>query len=550
MLRLACAASFLLAGPGPAAAAAPQQPAAVTPTAPGVQAPTSLDTITVAALEHLAAQLAELRQQQATAVAGSGDAAAAARFAERQQQLGWQFAGLAARIDVQDFEAPLRREFDLQQELEQLLRPLLSALKSATAGPRQISDLEARLERLQQRRLEAEQAQRTVERTRDALPAASLARAEAQREIDGRWRRTIEALRGDALLVEAQLQTLRQARTSLFDDVTRIVREFVQKSGLSLALAALVFTSLFFGLRTLPARLLRRRGRAPTFTARLLLVVAQVLTVVVAIAGALVVAYVRDDWLLLAIGIVFLLGAGWALMRTLPLVLEQVRLMLNVGGVREGERLVVDGVPYRVDALRLLTRLSNPALRGGELRLPIKDLIGRRSRAAGADEPWFPCQVGEVVALADGVLGSVRTQTPELVVVAERDDAPRSYATAAFLALSPRNLSRGFCITTAFAIDLAHEPAQVLNLPATLQGPVVAHLAAAVAAGELRALRLEFRGVRGRGHEFTAVAEFAGGPALRYRELERHLQAALFAAVAQHGYRPARTQLTVLRADA
>ncbi len=541
--------------PGLAEHRLPQDPppTTATPPAPVEQqqprppSPGPLDATTQQALERLSTLLAQRRTALETARAGN-DLQRVAALGQEVQELEWQFGGLAARFDVKDFEVPQTGQTkSLQQEIEALLRPLLEALKNATAEPRQVADLQYRIEQLELRQRTAEDALRAVERTRNQLPATSPAYAEAQREIEQRWRPTIENLRGELWVLKARLLAKEQGQKSLVDSVSQTMQNFVQSSGISLLLAVAVFASVFVGLRWLANRLLRRRRTDRAFSLRLLEVVVQVLILLVAIAATLVVPYSRNDWLLLAVCIVFLLGIGWALVKMLPQFVEQIRLVLNIGGVREGERILVDGLPYRVDALRFYSRLHNPDLEGGELRVPIQHLIGKRSRRSGADEPWFPTRTGDVVLLADGVFGTVRTQTPDVVVV-EDFGAQRSYPTATFLAQNPRNLSGGFVLTTSFGVDYSHQAEAVTTIPARLQEALTAGLTAELRAGELQDLRVELQSAGTSSLDYIVHAAFAGSAASRYLELRYLLQSLFVAACTRNGWRIPFPQLTVHRA--
>ena len=57
----------------------------------------------------------------------------------------------------------------------------------------------------------------------------------------------------------------------------------------------------------------------------------RVVAVMAAVAATLAVLYARGDWLLLPIGVIFLVGAGWVIVKAAPVFFEQIRLILNVG---------------------------------------------------------------------------------------------------------------------------------------------------------------------------------------------------------------------------
>lgn len=509
------------------------------------QAPGALDATTTQALERLAGLLHTRREQLRQALE-KNDLKTAAPLETELKDLGWQFAGLTSRMDVQEFEAPQSRQFDINQQFEELIRPLLQTIKDATEEPRQVADLKARIGVLEQRLRIVQDAMRNVERTRSALPADSKARAEAEVELARRWNPALEALTGEILVLRARLLARAEGQKSLVESITATAQAFVQSSGLSLLLAVAVFTGLYVGLSYVLNRLLRGPLMGAGFSLRLMAVVLKIMSLLIAIAGTLVVPYVRNDWLLLALCMVFLLGVGWVLVRMMPQFFEQIRLVLNVGGVREGERIVVDGVPFRVESLRFYSKLHNPELEGGVLRMPIQDLIGRRSRRSGPDEPWFPCRKGDVVLLADGVMGPVLTQTPDVVVV-EHFGSPRSYPSASFLQQQPRNLSRGFVVTTTLGIDYSHQAEATTAIPALMQEAVQQGLAAAVAAGELQEVRADLLTAANSKLEYVVLARFQGSAAMNYFELQRRMQSLLVAACTQNGWRIPYPQLTLQR---
>jgi hypothetical protein len=508
----------------------------------------ALDPTTVDALDSLAKLLAQKREDLAAAQK-SGDAAHATALNEEIQHLSWQFSGLAARFDVQEFEAPREGKFDLQKELEQLIRPLLQTVKDATATPRQVADMKARLDALESRQRTADAAKRAVERTRDLLPEGSPARAEAVNDLKTRWSPMLEGLRSEVLVLQAGIKSRAENQKSMLESVTQTLQKFVQESGLSLLLSALVFVSVFFSLRWLQNRVLRARSSERGFALRLFETVFSIGSILIAVIATMVVPYVRNDWLLLAVGIVFLVGVGWVLVRMAPRFFEQIRLVLNVGAVREGERLVLDGLPYRVDQLRFYSRLHNPNLQGGTLRIPIQDLLGKCSRRSGPDEPWFPSHTGDYVALADGTFGQVLQQTPSVVVI-DYFGAARTYPTLTYLAQNPRNLSQGFTTNAVFGIDYRHQAEATLRIPTTLHEALAEELPKVVPAGALHNLDVQFTAANTSSLDYTILATFNGDAAKNYLDVQRAIQRICTEACTHHGWHIPFPQVVVHRADA
>lgn len=497
------------------------------------QAP-GLDPKTAAALHSLAEDLAERRQQLVLATT-STNTVRIAELTFEIQKLRWEFAELASHLDVQQFEQPSDESIQLEQEVVDLIAPLIQKIKDVTAEPRENAALEKRSEEIQERREIALKARRRIEQTRDQLPEGSPERAEAQRELDEHWIPLLDELGRELLVIEANLRRRKENEVPVWTRVSDVTEGFLRDSGLNVLLCVTTFLLVYFGLRWISDRVLRRK-RKRGFSVRLAEVLMRVLTVLLAITATMGVLYVRNDWLLLPVGIIFLIGAGWVVVKTAPLFFEQIRMILNVGPVREGERLLVDGLPYRVESLQFYSKLVNPDLSGGLLRVPVKDLVGMRSRPLGHDEPWFPCQEGDVVALTDGIVGQVKLQTPEVVVIVERHDAPRTYPTVAFLGMNPRNLSQGFEIVVTFGIDYAHLKDAVDKVPTTLAEKIRTGLADDPDFEELRSVRVEIEAAGDSSIDYAVLVEFGGDAAIHYHDLHRKVNTLLVAACVEHGF--------------
>ena len=127
-----------------------------------------------------------------------------------------------------------------------------------------------------------------------------------------------------------------------------------------------------------------------SFRIRLLDLLHRIFTVFFAILGPMVVFYMVEDWVLFSLGILLLLGIGLTLRRALPRYWQQVQLFLNVGSVREGERIFMDGLPWKVRAINIFSMLENPDAEISQ-RVRMDDLVDQKSRPLKQDDPWFPC---------------------------------------------------------------------------------------------------------------------------------------------------------------
>ena len=211
------------------------------------------------------------------------------------------------------------------------------------------------------------------------------------------------------------------------------------------------------------------------------------------VGAFLLVLFLFDDWVLLGLALILLFGLAWAARKGLPVFWQQAQLLLNLGTVREGERVVLRGVPWRVEAINIYTHLTNPALEGGQLRLPIRDLIELRSRPVSAGEAWFPCRKGDWVLFSETDLAKVIKQTPEFVEVVELGGGRRVIPTADFLVARPVNISTGFRIWVTFGLDYQHQAVITAEAPEKLRSWLARGLDQKGLSEHLNNLQVEFK---------------------------------------------------------
>jgi hypothetical protein len=319
-------------------------------------------------------------------------------------------------------------------------------------------------------------------------------------------------------------------------------------------LLAILTGALGFELTRRAYRLLRRfspvhRGGKGNLTGRISDLLAIMVAVVVAVLGVLLVFYTRGDWLLLTLAVVLLIGAAWAGKTALPPYVQQVRMLLNLGSVREGERVVYHGLPWKVSAIGFFTRFTNPNLQGGVLRIPIRDLMDMTSREPDPKEPWFPTEADDWAILSDGTYGKVITQTPEQVVFLRLGGSMKTFPTADFLALSPEKLSRGFRISSTFGIDYKHQPDAVGSIPGVLQHALTTALVGEFGREAVRSIQVEFSTAGASSLDYDIIADFDGVLASKHRALQRRIQTICLDTCNVNGWVIPFTQITVHQAE-
>ncbi|MGR8918145.1 MAG: hypothetical protein ACU85V_00900 [Gammaproteobacteria bacterium] len=471
-----------------------------------------------------------------------------ARLAEETEAvaaLNAQFEEFAVGVDISAFVVEEERPFDWQEEIGALVRPILAELKSATAESRIIGDLRAAIDETEVREQTAAAAAANLEELTAAGPEEPLA-ARLAEDLE-RWRTRRDDAANRRVALELQLENRLAERTSVFDETANYAKNFFRKRGLNMVLGAGAFLAVFFGVRMLgnayDRMYARRRGR--TFSNRLGTLLFQVFSVVGGLGAMLVVFNMVGDWFLLGIIAIFLLGLGWASINTLPAHLETVKLMLNIGAVREGERIVYEGTPWQVENLGFSARLVNPLLDGGLQMLPVRYLVGLNSRPAGVAEEWFPCRQGDWVELADGRFGRVAYQTPSQVQLVELGGGQVVYQTPDFLAQSPRNLSTGFRVESVFGIDYRHQAECTGRIPEVMQARLEAELPAVLGENAVNHVRVDFMQAAASSLDFEIEVDLAGEAASHLPEIGRAVQHILVEACTEHGWEIPFQQVTV-----
>ena len=278
------------------------------------------------------------------------------------------------------------KQFDWQQELQQILKPVFQELKELTEKPRQIERLKSRLAILDNQQRTAQRAHGNVVRLLDdSLDKETRQRLESVRQT---WLKRLDDIQREIEINQLQLNVLQEEGDTLFVKIRQSINEFFTGRGLNLALSiAAFFLTLFLmkGLYGLYNRLnLHGRTRAITSTTgrRMLAYGYQALSVFMSILVALTVLYVLGDTVLLVLAVILLLIILLGLRNYLPRFIDETKLLLNIGAVRERERVIYNGLPWMVRSLGMYSKLYNPAL-DGLLRLPISvmlDLVSRPYR--------------------------------------------------------------------------------------------------------------------------------------------------------------------------
>jgi hypothetical protein len=231
--------------------------------------------------------------------------------------------------------------------VEQLIQPLLSELKSATSDSREKENLKRILVQQESRVESATKAIANLERLLAAAPPDEVTGRLTEMLKD--WQGRLRDATNQRTVLRQQIEQREAEKLSFIDRTRGAARGFIRNRGRNLALAVVAFLFVFFCMRFLQSHFLRlNRTRRKAFATRLFNLIWNFASLILSLIAVMAVLNLAGDWFLLSLVLVFLIGVGWAGIKTLPQFMEQFRMMLNLGAVREKERLVLDQIPWKV----------------------------------------------------------------------------------------------------------------------------------------------------------------------------------------------------------
>ena len=443
---------------------------------------------------------------------------------------------LSTGLPAEELPANGEGGIDWRDEILEMLWPMLNELKKLTARPRELDALRTEID-LKSKKLPAidtaiGRLSTLADETKDRQLAAYLTK---QRE---KLEERLQDLQSDLQVAQLKLNQKLSEESSLTDTVRNVFRDFFQNRGKNLLAAVAAFLGIYFLLRFFHNRVRKQfklHEPGAGFSLRLADLIAAIVIFLIGLTAALAVLYASGDWVLLGLTLILLFGVLWSAKEGIPEFFEQIKLLLNIGTVREGERIIHNGLPWRVERLHYYTRLTNPALTGGLLRVRLTDLVDASSRPYSPHEPWFPCEEDHWVLLSDGTYGRVMRQTPETVQVLSLATM-KTYQTTDFLALSPKNLSLGFGLFISFGLDYAQQAEITSAIPETLKDAVAETLENTRKGEMLRGLLVEFGEAGDSSLNVVVYATFDGAAADMYYPLSRAINKALVDACTANGW--------------
>lgn len=416
--------------------------------------------------------------------------------------------------------------FNWREEVLAVLRPLIESLKDITEKPRRLEELRASIERYESQAAVADEALASIEEikavtTNDATMGQLTLLGEKWTE------RKKENIRRKEV-AQVSLARIDAEDGAWWTGIGSQIRGFFAGRGLTLimmiaaGIAAWQMMRLLWWIYT--TKLISRQRRRRSTRHRVLAYAYHLLTSFVVVLAAMLVLYVRSDLVLLALAIIIFAGLAISLRNMVANYVHEARLLLDLGPVREGERLIYQGLPWQVMSLNVLTILRNPELEG-VLRVPLHTLHQLTSREF-SDNLWFPSSAEDIVFLPDGTFATVLKQTPEAVSVRVKGGMTIHYPSADYYTMAIINISRGetFGVSTTFGVGYAHQAISLSEIPTTFH----AHLERAFAENELdtalQSLLVDLSTAGASSLDYVIWAQFNSDAASQYYRIQRIMQ--------------------------
>lgn len=357
---------------------------------------------------------------------------------------------------------------DLLKELQEVVAPILDNFRRMSARPRRLEAMKNRVHRLSEQYSNGQLAQENLTLIQAQVEPALFDEIEATKKI---IQDKQEELQVEIDTLQGKLAQESKHDKSVFETATDLVKEFIQNKGKNLFFSILAFILILalanmFREKVLVPKILNRSTSSLAKTVDALY---GIFAVIFAFLGLLLVLYLFNDWFLVTLTILLFMALIWSFKNFAPQFFQEMRLVLNLGTVKEGERVMLGGIPWLVKKLGMTSTLINPNLQGGVIRLSSQDLLKLTSRQWNQSEPWFPSQVNQWVLLSDHTYGKVLFQGPDQVVLTLFGGTQKFYRTEDFLKLSPQNFSHGFKLTQTFALHSSLQKMIIEEIPQKAQ---------------------------------------------------------------------------------
>ena len=428
-------------------------------------------------------------------------------------------------VDLEVFDQQ-EGALDWRAEISQIMLPVVQSVKRITEKPRRIELLRTRISQATQSRKKAELAVNNISEVMSSAEEGST--RDALSGLLQAWQLKVQEYNREIGLSNVQLDNLQNNNEPMWVRIKTVISAFFTGRGLTLFLALVAGLAVYYGTKAFASFFAKRqKGEdVKTFRTRRRIIhyglqAARTLMILIAV---MLVFQLRGDVFLLAISLLIATGLALSVRHMLPQFLDELKLLLNLGPIREDERVIYHGLPWKVTQLNLFSELTNPEVTGS-LRVPIKEMATLTSRPAGT-EPWFPASESDYILLPDEKLMKVKKQTPEHVLLESVGGTETMIPTAEFYGMVFENLSRNstYQVTSTFGIGYSHQQDSVTGIPARLKEAINKTLYKSDYAHHLVSVNVELEHAGSSSLDFWIGVKMSSASAASYKKIKRLIQ--------------------------
>jgi hypothetical protein len=431
------------------------------------------------------------------------------------------------------------------KDLEELLSPLITETKRLTSRPRELDRLYRRISFLKEIAVKENLAIEKINKTLKIVKEEDIKKS--LDEVLDEWKNRKNETSTLLSIAEQKLRQLETEKQDISKSIKEIPNIFFRSRGKNLLLAILATVLFWLGFRrsynyfTHTKFIVKRDSSILRRTLNLSYLFFSG-------SGSLIifilVLFLLGDWLLLILSLMLVLGIFWTTRQALSQFWAQGALLLNIGPVREGERVEINGVAWQVGTINLYSTLKNPCMSPSTIRIPLSDLASLRSRPEGQKEPWFPTKEGDWVLINNELHGRVVNQTPSQIILVLLGGSRATYDVASFLSANPLNLSGGFRINKTFGFDYEYQKQSTNDIPSLIKPFVEEGLGEKYSEDQFK-VTVELSEASASTLDMAIIVDFSGELASQYETLQRLISRICVDACNKHGWEIPFNQLTV-----
>lgn len=443
-------------------------------------------------------------------------------------------------------------DYNWQEELLVIVKPLFAELRALTEKPRE-------KDRLKHEKIDLDKGLKELSeglKYLNAIPENSV-EPETKKRIDAlrsQWTRYQQELDNQRNILSLQIKEIESAEVPLETRIENALVSIFLGRGLILLSAVLAGVSvvLIFSVAVKRGviwldekRKKKHRSRKVNTRIRFLWIIYNLMVYFASIMTFLSVIYTQGDMVLFGLAVLLIFLALVSLRNYAPQYISELKIFLNLGAVREGERIMYRGIPWEVKRLSFYCICINPVLENGRIRISLSEIANLNSRPYNSEEEWFPTRVGDNIFLPDGNYAKIKRQTPEMVYL---DSFFREIMIPApdFYSMRVQNVVNGFYVSPTFGLDYSHTDLPVSEVSKAFESKVREKLNDIGVTQYLRSISVQVkRIVYGQAIEYAVVMEYDGECAGSYFRIERLTNHACLEVCQEQGWKLPRQQILV-----